>query len=418
VRLDPPDPNFDAADAFDVASGPVVLTPATGTPITTTGSVRFVWSPTPRLAFSVVSASMMPILEAVEVSVPGLNLRGRGWLANQTRTSSEMRVTGYVDEPAHEGPVPTVAESRFVLVNFVDMAEVTFSVGEWEVTLEPMDALSELLRAGIAARGHLGTHIGRLRRKDGALFRPESANELEDILYWGLAFARAQHVGVELTTGFHDNGLAVWRQWRGTIVDRASPHFAWFEPKDPPELVELLTAFATSWVELGPSIPTALSFYLEANTSGVPETSIVVGAAGLDLITWLTLVERGPGLSVDAFDRLWQSDRIRLLLDAASTPREIPAQLPNLAAHAANQTWVDGPHAITELRNAIVHPKRRMRAASAPVPVRVEAKRLLLWYFELAMLRLVGYRGRYVPHLASFPSGRIGAPRPVPWRDP
>jgi hypothetical protein len=182
--------------------------------------------------------------------------------------------------------------------------------------------------------------------------------------------------------------------------------------------VELLTAFATSWGELGSSIPTALSFYLEASTSAAPETSIVVGAAGLDLVSWLALVERGPGLSADAFDRLWQSDRIRLLLDAAATPREIPAELPNLGTHAANQNWIDGPHAIAELRNAIVHPKKWMQAGSAPEGVRVEAKRLLLWYFDLALLRLVGYSGAYVPHLAAFPSGTVGSPRLVPWGKP
>lgn len=225
----------------------------------------------------------------------------------------------------------------------------------------------------------------------------------------------AQHVGVELTTGFDASGLPVWRDWEERVIDPASPRLSWFEPRYSSGLVQLLSAFATVWAELGSSISTALSFYLEASTSGSPEASIVVGSAGLDLVSWLALVERGPRLSTDAFDKLWQSDRLRLILDAAGTPSELPPELPNLSAHAMSNKWVDGPQAVTELRNAIVHPKKWMRAGSAPVPVRVEAKRLLLWYFDLALLQLVGYSGEYVPHVAAFPSGTVGSLRPVPW---
>lgn len=416
VLLDPPVPSFNPSTEFEITYGPIVLMPASGSLVNVTGTVRFVWSPTPRVAFAAASEStFMPILEQVAVTVPALEVTARGWLATQSRTSTEMRVDGYLNEAVHSGAAPGLRELRFVLVNFVETAAVTTVVRGWEVTFEPVEDLGALLRNTMAARGYLGTHVGRLRRNDRGLFPPAAAEEVRDVIYWSAAFARAQHVGVELTTGFGDSGLPVWRDWRETVIDPASLRLSWFERRYPSGLMQLLSAFATVWADLGSFISTALSFYLEASTSRSPEASIVVGSAALDLVSWLTLVERGPRLSADAFDRLWLSDRLRLILDAAGAPSEIPPELPNLSTHALREKWVDGPHTVTELRNAIVHPKKWMRAGSTPVPVHVEAKRLLLWYFDLALLKLVGYNGEYVPHLAAFPSGTVASLRPVPW---
>lgn len=211
------------------------------------------------------------------------------------------------------GVAPRLRELRFVLVNFVETAAVTTAIGDWEVTLEPVEK-SQLF----AAQGHGGawlsrSHVGRVRRNDRGSFPPEAVEELRDIIYWSAAFARAQHVGVELITGFDDSGLPVWRDWRETVSDPASPRLSWFDRRYSSGLVQLLSAFATVWADLGSSISTALSFYLEASTSASPEASIVVGTAGLDLVSWLALVERGPRLSTDAFDKLWQSDRLRLI---------------------------------------------------------------------------------------------------------
>lgn len=95
VLLDPPVPSFNPSTEFEITQGPIVLMPAFGSVVNVTGTVRFVWSPTPRLAFAAASGStFMPILEQVSVTVPALELTASGWLAAHSRTSPEMRLDG------------------------------------------------------------------------------------------------------------------------------------------------------------------------------------------------------------------------------------------------------------------------------------------------------------------------------------
>jgi hypothetical protein len=73
--------------------------------------------------------------------------------------------------------------------------------------------------------------------------------------------------------------------------------------------------------------------------------------------------------------------------------------------------WIDAPHAITEIRNSLIHPehKRRGQFGKAFYP----AWELSQWYLELALLRICEYSGTYSNRTVS---GKwIGTVEPVPW---
>lgn len=132
------------------------------------------------------------------------------------------------------------------------------------------------------------------------------------------------------------------------------------------------------------------------------------------------------------FDKLPASDKIRLLLSKFNISTKLPPNwetsvpelyklfgqqppqpLQNLVAIAnenGNQ-WVDGPHAFTEFRNGIVHPRKLKKVLNADAGVTVEVCNLGRWYLELVLLSLCGYQGKYVNRLL-IPRQ---APEFVPW---
>ena len=70
----------------------------------------------------------------------------------------------------------------------------------------------------------------------------------------------------------------------------------------------------------------------------------------------------------------------------------------------------DGPEAIVEIRNDLIHKKKKYGGLS--VEVQLDALRLSLWYLEVILLRKFEYRGQYMNRL------RIADENPfenVPW---
>jgi hypothetical protein len=72
---------------------------------------------------------------------------------------------------------------------------------------------------------------------------------------------------------------------------------------------------------------------------------------------------------------------------------KLPTDLINLTQLANQQNLVDGPQAITEIRNAIVHPnpKNRHKGGGSSEKIRTEAWSVGLGYIELALLKLFDY---------------------------
>ncbi len=119
-------------------------------------------------------------------------------------------------------------------------------------------------------------------------------------------------------------------------------------------------------------------------------------------------------MSTTGFERLVAADRLRLLLADAQIEIEIPSALHGLPSFApSNQTgkasWEDGPQALTESRNLLVHPTKKLRAPNIPPEAIRDTGELGVWYLQLALLFLLGYRDVYLSRV----EGWTG--RPVPW---
>jgi len=78
------------------------------------------------------------------------------------------------------------------------------------------------------------------------------------------------------------------------------------------------------------------------------------------------------------------------------SPLKSPPAFRSSVLRQTDRQWENGPHVITSLRNAVVHPtwKRHTGLGIPDLPWQ-DAARLSLWYVELLLLRFLEYRGSY-----------------------
>ena len=143
-------------------------------------------------------------------------------------------------------------------------------------------------------------------------------------------------------------------------------------------------------------IQSVISMYTLSNRQvGRTDGSVMFAQATLELLCWRFLVEEGPYLTLQGFQNLNASQKIRLLLAQCQIPVDIPADLGALAS-LPNLRPQDGPTALTRVRNRIVHPPTNPSQELINIDQIFEAWLLSQWYTELILLRFFGYEGEYV----------------------
>jgi hypothetical protein len=110
------------------------------------------------------------------------------------------------------------------------------------------------------------------------------------------------------------------------------------------------------------------------------------------------------------FKDLLASDKFRIIFSSLGIPLEIPKETPEIDKLAKNFNWLDAPHALTEIRNSLVHPEHKKRGQIDSAYY--EAWNLGLWYLEMGLLAVCGYSGTYGNRLKQRYVGQV---ENVPW---
>ena len=293
--------------------------------------------------------------------------------------------------------------------------------GAWRVTLDAIHdwTVNEKRRRLRESGGYAITHVGRLERADGQPFEGGDATAPLDAFGWLVSFCRgAWSFPMLLVAEDADTGER-YEVWRCPRIDADARHRSWFNELS----IEGFGAYPGVVAKLADStwnepVRHALHWYIVCNKPGPVsiEGAIVLQQAAFELLAWTLLVEERKVLSDDGAQKLPASDRIRLMLSTCGIPLGIPSDLDDLLKVAKAENWQDGPHATTEIRNALVHasPKKRARIFGHGHGPRTDAWTLGQWYLELILLRLFDYTGHYSNRL------RRGAwqgteVEPVPW---
>ncbi|MFJ2781962.1 hypothetical protein [Kitasatospora sp. NPDC087315] len=288
----------------------------------------------------------------------------------------------------------------------------------WTVTIDQRPDLSAVLRTATEQISSVLTHVMELKRTGGEDFSVTQGRELLECLRVSLSFGFGRKVAPALPTGYDANGRAIWEQWFSPLVDRAQTiGSGWLYNGSPDDCTELVSCAVRAFADTSRRGTTRFQMLMatEAVATGLVEQRILTAAPALESLAWTKLV-LGNLMPRGDFKKCPAEDKLRYLLKSAGIPTSVEAtDLPVLAKYAADHR-IDGPTAVTRIRNRLVHPEVLTDDLYARAGLSVEVWRLSLHYVTLAVLHSIGYRGSYQMQLKL--GGWAGETHPVPWIDP
>jgi hypothetical protein len=294
---------------------------------------------------------------------------------------------------------------------------VDLKAAGWNIELKSMTTTLDTLKTLREMGGYALTHIGCLKKEDSSGFDGKTAEEMLTALRFFFSFSKGIWCNPCLAVGFDDKENKVWEAWSSPQGHWASP-ISWFDPHHCDQLVNLFPGFMTKWKDENwrKVLREVIYWYLSSNCSTLGrgigiDAGIILTQAAIERLSFEYAVRYKRLIEADGFKKLQASDKFRLLFSSLDISIDIPASLPEMRKLAKKYNWCDAPHAITEIRNSLVHPehKRRDQFDEAFFP----AWDLGQWYLELALLRICDYSGTYSNRL--FIQKWVGNVELVPW---
>ncbi len=286
--------------------------------------------------------------------------------------------------------------------------------GEWRILLQslPGNATHQAWERINREGGSFLTHLMKLDRRDGSAFSEEDAAKQNVLISNFLSFLKGGRCWAVCEVGLDTSGVVTWRSFASPRI--SNPPYSWFDRFSGNQAESLFPLFAGRWQqsdEWRDCLQHAIYWYTQANTSGGHpgiDSALILAQTALERLAHHYAVVDRRLISAEGFKALKASDKLRMLFASLRIPTDIGPVTPGIQRLAGQFNWVDAPHAITHIRNSLVHPDNRK-------PVRdcyVEAWALSLWYLELSILALCSYDGTYRNRLIARYAGQV---EHVPW---
>jgi hypothetical protein len=362
-----------------------------------TGSVVLIWEPEPRVEFKVEAEKGFDDEILTDATGIGLTLdNGRRCQSHPDRwdfwEEDRVAVRGEI-EPVSFGAT-TVRRLRADVVNLplVNRPRITELIGNgWRLRLKALGS-GDSEEKGFFITGSLV-----VEREDGEEFDPERGVAiLEAFDYFG-TLAQGAWATHALPIGIGEAGGIEWERWVVGRVDRHETGDGWAThySESTEVLADLWPGFLSKWEDPAwqPTIRTLVTLLAEATGHTDGEAALLMIDVVLELLSWAVVVSDGKMVSAEGHDRLQAPDRLRLLLAVAHIDRRVPDGLHELTAAALQLRWVDGPHAIAQIRDAVVHPRKRQSLSEVPQEAILEAQLLARDYAHGAIAHLFGATG-------------------------
>jgi len=262
--------------------------------------------------------------------------------------------------------------------------------------------------------GYGVTHIGRLRKKSSGPIQQSEALEILHQLGLVLSFANGAWSVPTLCIGYDSHENKVWSHWSTPKGDPFSGRNCWLDPFHPEHVTDFFPRFLDlkAHEHWGSCLHDVLYWYLNSNFSarGI-DAGLILTQTALEKLAHTHKVLVQGTLSRSSFKKMGASTKIKTLLEEFRIPIDIPDSMTDFLQLAAQRNWKDGPEAIVDIRNDLVHPERH--GPSPSTRTLYDAWNLGLWYVEMALFAICGYDGEYSNRLVCRHEGEV---TPVPWK--
>lgn len=233
--------------------------------------------------------------------------------------------------------------------------------------------------------GYAVTHTGCIQRCDGGVFGVEEAEHILRGLRALLSFARGSACGLTLVKAVSQDGAEMILEWGATYTKAwTGGDDTWLPRRDGGDsLSELFPGFWNlyndpNWKD---TLLTVIDWYINSK-DGPFHVGVVLIQAALESLCYK--ISGGEEEKRKATKKAFKS---------IGLCRKIPPSCKGLETFSKNS---DGPMAIANIRNSLVHPNKD---DDISVEAEMEALRLGQWYIELLLLGQLDYRGRYMNRL-------------------
>jgi hypothetical protein len=383
------------------------------------GTVTLQWFPSPQLRFDGKSLAKQPRLDlgAAELRTNAHGIRGPVLITGQHILSGgRISYSGIFSSFGLLGQRRNVTKVRIQLVNFpcyigrpvrfgsndkplLSSSRLCLQAHGWRVALDQDPKCSDLFKEIKEHGGYATTHTGLIRRTSNRKISFDQAEEFINYLHFFFGFLAGQWTGPILSAGLGKTS-PTWKTMGSWKVTTNREPRSWFPSFYPDDTEKLLSSFRHLWLNplWNRALRMIIHWYIQANKgSHSTESAIVASFIPLELLAWLVVVERGRKMSATKFSKLDTSERLEKLLYYSGIPLRIPKNFSVIRKSPLVKRKTNGPRSLTEIRNALVHPKKQKLALLSRMnPIELfELKELALSYVELSLLSALGYSGKY-----------------------
>lgn len=211
--------------------------------------------------------------------------------------------------------------------------------------------------------GHQITCACRVERRDESAIEPADSSKVIAAICAGLSLLRCRRVDCAALYDLDSSDLPKWMQLKGKLhLTRGAGRIsALISELDPSTLLGACISLRSDPYRAS-ILDNIVRLYVSTTSlEGEPELALVNACTSLELLSWIMVVETVGMLSAEGFEKLWNSDRLRLLFSVLGQNASFEGSSNALVHAAKDAKWEDVPRAITDLRNAVIHPTRKNR---------------------------------------------------------
>gem|GEM_PF-6611119 len=344
----------------------------------------------------------------VQIEVPALNLTSDAHIFNTNmgtlpELTGSLLKTDFKDDSKQIDALcfsvfnfPYVWAKTVRVVNGESFNVLQFADDEFEIELTPVSNLFKVYKELKKQNGHLITHRGILKKKDGSLFHKDDAKTVLEALGNTLSFSQGRYVDINFLTGLR-NGTVLYQNFESHLCPPTDGRVTWFDDMEPDSLQSVFSGMNRLirndvWKD---EIGKALHWYYTSLSGMAMEVSIVLNQTALELLVWCYFVEDKKIFSKTKFGPLSFYDRLKemfKLIDRPIIKFEPKKELEEFREKSLpHGDWLN---AFTQVRNAIIHPDKKHKIENENYRVKYNVREIGFQMIELIILFLCEFNGK------------------------